>query len=344
MINRIRQDFGLTGGNYNGTTGSAANLQNKLAFEEVFIPYESNSSEDESIDAIKGHIEKFSENIKEINYEIDSIEETDDITEENIEEVLEQEKNVVNEICEDCEQLQFENENYYKSDLYKSIENRLDNTIKTNNKIEKITIKNESISDKLKKKVRQITLSLYNLYVSVLNKQKEKMIREIYKLKVAFDSTRIDNNEKFESEVQKNENQNQKWIMPANGKIVGEYGEPRATHTHNGIDIAVPIGTPVKAIADGKVVVVGPSEGYGYWVGINHGVVNGVEVSSEYGHLSKWVVKNGQKVKQGQIIGYSGNTGYSFGPHLHLTIRHGNPGKGGGKAVSPWNYIIRIKY
>lgn len=133
--------------------------------------------------------------------------------------------------------------------------------------------------------------------------------------------------------------QAQKWIMPCKGPIVGQYGEPRSTHVHNGIDIAVPVGTPIKAIADGTVVVTGPVSGYGYWVGINHGLVNGVKVSSEYGHLSKWVVNNGQHVKQGQIIAYSGNTGYSQGPHLHLTIRHGNPGKGGGTAVNPWEYI-----
>ena len=135
-----------------------------------------------------------------------------------------------------------------------------------------------------------------------------------------------------------------KWIMPCNGPIVGQYGEPRTTHVHNGIDIAVPVGTPIKAVADGTVVVTGPTNGYGYWVGINHGLVNGNIVSSEYGHLSKWIVNNGQKVKQGQIIAYSGNTGYSQGPHLHLTIRHGNPGKGGGIAVSPWIYIDNTKY
>lgn len=135
-----------------------------------------------------------------------------------------------------------------------------------------------------------------------------------------------------------------KWIMPCNGPIVGQYGEPRSTHIHNGIDIAVPIGTPIKAIADGIVVVAGPAIGYGYWIGINHGFVNDTKVSSEYGHLSKWLVNNGQKVKQGQIIAYSGNTGYSQGPHLHLTIRHGNPGKGGGIAVNPWIYIDSTKF
>ena len=131
--------------------------------------------------------------------------------------------------------------------------------------------------------------------------------------------------------------QEQKWIWPCHGKIVGEYGEPRSTHTHNGIDIAVPVGTPVKAIADGTVVAARPADGYGKFVVIEHSL-NGQIITSEYGHISKWIVSKNQIVKQGQIIAYSGNEGYSFGPHVHLTIRIG---KYKGKAVNPWNYINR---
>lgn len=127
-----------------------------------------------------------------------------------------------------------------------------------------------------------------------------------------------------------------KWIMPCEGKIVGYYGEVRPTHVHNGIDIAVPIGTPVKAIADGTVYAVGPAKGYGYWVVINHGKLNGTIVTSEYGHLASWNVKPGQRVKQGEIIAKSGNTGHSRGPHLHITIREGTYQ---GQAVSPDKYI-----
>lgn len=59
-----------------------------------------------------------------------------------------------------------------------------------------------------------------------------------------------------------------------------------------------------------------------------HGVINGTRVTSEYGHLSSWNVSYGQTVKQGQVIAKSGNTGYSSGPHLHITIREGTfPGK-----------------
>ena len=137
---------------------------------------------------------------------------------------------------------------------------------------------------------------------------------------------------------------NPKWIMPCKGKITGFFGEDRPGHTHNGIDIYTGTGTPVKAIAAGKVVVSGAADGYGRWVGIDHGVVNGIRISSEYGHLSRELVSQGAIVKQGQIIAYSGNTGRSSAPHVHLTIRHGSPGREGGKAVDPFIYVDKNKY
>ena len=129
----------------------------------------------------------------------------------------------------------------------------------------------------------------------------------------------------------------QKWIWPCKGKIVGEYGEPRATHTHNGIDIAVPVGTPVRAVADGKVYYAGDNDpkGYGKYIIIEH-YVNGKIITSEYGHLSSWNVYKGQWITQGQIIAKSGNTGHSEGPHVHLTIREGVYR---GTHVNPYKYI-----
>ena len=127
------------------------------------------------------------------------------------------------------------------------------------------------------------------------------------------------------------------WIMPCIGPIVGYYGEPRATHTHNGIDIAVPVGTPVKAVADGSVYCCSANdpEGYGKYVILEHNI-NDMTLTSEYGHLSSWCVYYKQQVKQGQIIAYSGNTGHSEGPHLHLTIREGVYR---GMHVNPYKYI-----
>ena len=92
----------------------------------------------------------------------------------------------------------------------------------------------------------------------------------------------------------------------------------------------------IKAIADGKVIAVGAANGYGYWVVIDHGIINDVQVTSEYGHISSWNVKYGQIIKQGDIIAKSGNAGYSSGPHLHITIREGHFQ---GTAVDPSKYL-----
>ena len=114
---------------------------------------------------------------------------------------------------------------------------------------------------------------------------------------------------------------------PVNGRISSFFGyrvAPTlgASTGHSGIDIAVPIGTPVKSIADGKVIAARSGmKGYGTGVFIDHGIINGKHVVSEYGHLNSYNVKIGDIIKQGQVIAKSGNTGISTGPHLHLTIR-----------------------
>lgn len=92
--------------------------------------------------------------------------------------------------------------------------------------------------------------------------------------------------------------------------------------THNGLDFRASIGTPVKAALSGVVKGFGNTDeqrgcySYGKWILIEHS--NGL--STLYAHLSLIKVVTGQKVVTGEIIGYSGNTGYSTGPHLHLTV------------------------
>jgi murein DD-endopeptidase MepM/ murein hydrolase activator NlpD len=91
---------------------------------------------------------------------------------------------------------------------------------------------------------------------------------------------------------------------------------------HNGIDIAAPIGTPLRAALSGVVSGTGNSDlipacySYGKWVLVKHS--NGI--SSLYAHLSKIGVSEGDEVATGGVIGYSGMTGYSTGPHLHFTV------------------------
>lgn len=89
---------------------------------------------------------------------------------------------------------------------------------------------------------------------------------------------------------------------------------------HAGIDFATPVGTPVAATKSGVVTIAdssGWNGGYGKTILINHG--DGL--ASRYGHLSQVDVRVGEHVTQGEIIGYSGNTGRSTGPHLHFEVR-----------------------
>ena len=85
---------------------------------------------------------------------------------------------------------------------------------------------------------------------------------------------------------------------------------------HEGVDITAPRGTPVYATADGVISRKQSQSGYGIAVIIDHGY----SYETLYAHLSKRIVKPGQKVKRGELIGYVGNTGFSIGSHLHYEV------------------------
>lgn len=91
-------------------------------------------------------------------------------------------------------------------------------------------------------------------------------------------------------------------------------------HGYNGVDYGAPVGTPIRAAAGGRVITSragGWNGGYGNFVVIEHS--NGTQTL--YAHNSRNIVWQGQSVVQGQVIGYSGNTGRSTGPHLHFEVR-----------------------
>lgn len=110
--------------------------------------------------------------------------------------------------------------------------------------------------------------------------------------------------------------------------VSSEYG-PRWGSTHTGIDFAAKAGTHIYSWRDGKVTFAGWSGGYGNFIIVDHG--DGFV--TRYAHCSKIAVKKGQKVSQGQIIGYVGTTGNSTGNHLHFEI------KVNGRFVNPRNYL-----
>lgn len=128
------------------------------------------------------------------------------------------------------------------------------------------------------------------------------------------------------------------FIRPVGGGITSSFGY--RTHPifntrkfHSGIDIGAPMNTPIKASNTGKVIMAGWYGGYGKVVIIDHGVVRGQPITTLYGHMNSISVSQGQQVKQGQIIGRVGTTGYSTGPHLHFEVRVK------GQPRNPLNYI-----
>ena len=117
-------------------------------------------------------------------------------------------------------------------------------------------------------------------------------------------------------------------IWPVNGPITSPFG-PRWGGFHPGIDIGVPTGTPIHAAAAGTVIWCGWQSGYGNLVVIDHH--NGL--ATAYGHQSRIAVGCNQDVAQGEVIGYSGCTGFCTGPHLHFEVRvNGTP-------VDPIGYL-----
>lgn len=98
---------------------------------------------------------------------------------------------------------------------------------------------------------------------------------------------------------------------------------------HAGIDFRAPTGTEIHATGSGKVVTAAPSGGYGNMVEIDHGF----GLSTRYGHMSRILVKEGDQIEAGDLLGLSGSTGRSTGPHLHYEVRRGK------EAVDPIRFL-----
>ena len=114
-------------------------------------------------------------------------------------------------------------------------------------------------------------------------------------------------------------------VWPVGGPVVSGFGW-RWGRMHQGDDFGTPVGTPLAAMSSGKVTFAGWQGGYGNKIEITYwdGTV------SVFGHMSQIATSVGQSVAPGDIVGYSGNTGHSTGPHLHLEIH-----PGGGDAIDP---------
>ncbi len=124
-------------------------------------------------------------------------------------------------------------------------------------------------------------------------------------------------------------------IWPTKGWLQDGFGYRQDPFTgyktyHRGLDIAYPSGTPVAVTADGKVTSVGKMGNMGNMITVDHGY----GFVTRYGHLSKFEVKRGQRVKRGDLIGLMGRTGRVTGPHLHYEVWRN------GKALNPRDYTL----
>ncbi|MBI3024691.1 MAG: M23 family metallopeptidase [Candidatus Tectomicrobia bacterium] len=124
-------------------------------------------------------------------------------------------------------------------------------------------------------------------------------------------------------------------ILPAKGWVTSAFGQRRSVFTgggefHAGLDIVARVGTPILAPSDGVVITSGRESGYGNIIEIRHmqGII------TRYAHNHRHLVRVGQKVRRGDVIGEVGNTGRTTGPHLHYEVRLN------GVAVNPMLYIV----
>ncbi len=124
-----------------------------------------------------------------------------------------------------------------------------------------------------------------------------------------------------------------RWVRPiTRWNITSRYG-PRWGKTHDGLDVGAPTGTPLYAMSRGTVILADSVFSFGKKVEIRYW--NGTV--SWYGHLSRIDVREGQAVVPGQVVGAVGNTGHSFGSHLHLEIHP----SGGDNPVNPYPWLQR---
>jgi len=131
---------------------------------------------------------------------------------------------------------------------------------------------------------------------------------------------------------------------PVKGRISSPFGsrvDPISNkwRFHSGIDIAAPSNTPIYAVQEGTVIFSGWKGAYGRCIIIEHkynDIPKIPHIITKYAHNSRNIVKKGDYVKRGEIIGYIGSTGRSTGPHLHFEVVYkGNP-------INPIDYIKKL--
>jgi murein DD-endopeptidase MepM/ murein hydrolase activator NlpD len=116
--------------------------------------------------------------------------------------------------------------------------------------------------------------------------------------------------------------------------VTGTFGEIRAGHAHEGLDIPMPAGTAIRAAGSGRVILRELQNGYGNYSCIAHR-----RITTCYGHQARFATTLGARVRRGQVIGYVGATGDATAYHLHFEVRRGT--RPWGAPVDPAKYLPR---
>jgi murein DD-endopeptidase MepM/ murein hydrolase activator NlpD len=231
-------------------------------------------------------------------------------------------------------QLNFNNAIQKQVDIIQGEKKRLEvnKSSKEGNKLELVKLQTELSS---KKKAVDYTKSEQNKILSETKNQEknfQKLLKDRVALKNAVEKEVFDYEAKLKYKLNPSsipQAGSSPLMWPIDNVIITQrFGKGPAAKklyvsgSHNGVDFGARIGTPVKAVLSGTVIGTGdtdkacPRASFGRWVLIRHD--NGL--ASIVAHLSVISATQGQVVKTGDIIGYSGNTGYSTGPHVHLTV------------------------
>ncbi|MDX1629640.1 MAG: M23 family metallopeptidase [Fulvivirga sp.] len=218
-------------------------------------------------------------------------------------------------------------------------------------KVDELQFKDDQIyrvildADPIPSTVREGGVGGHDKYKDLMSLEENQMVIDVYrnldnlKKKLYIQSKSYDQISSLISEKEK------MWsarpaIQPINNKELtrlhttfGKRWHPilKRWHPHEGLDFTAPTGTPVYATGNGKVTAAYLSSSYGNVIFINHGY----GYQTRYAHLVKYIVKRGDQVKRGQIIGYVGNTGRSEAPHLHYEVLYNY------KPVNPINFFQR---
>jgi murein DD-endopeptidase MepM/ murein hydrolase activator NlpD len=350
-LEKINKELQNTQSNLSNTRQQKISLQNEIKrLNETIKQLELNISADETtIQKLKLEIESLSYDIKDISLSIEKkkeaiikiLQEIQRKQDKNLLIILLSNNNLADIFTEGQNLLNLKNQlrlDIVKlNDLQKELNEKLNTTQNKKEEVEtrknNLAIKQMIMKDQ--KEEKNIILaqtknkeSLYAKQLEELQKQQDSLEEEIYKM---------------EEELRKSFNfgllpPKQKGLLSwpiklkedgGIGIISQRYGKTPYSNRlyrgkpHNGLDIGVPVGTPVYSADDGIVMAVDNNDKsswakyqYGKYVLIKHN--NGL--ATLYAHLSQWVVSKGQTVSRGQLIGYSGNTGYSTGPHLHFGV------------------------